>query len=91
MLDIGAGHAIEIPFVFDNLGLDGAAASIGTAPPASLARAMHAAWIRFATDGDPGWPAFDNRYPVMVFGASGEDSHLALDPRGHERQAWPAG
>ncbi len=86
---LGAAHAIEIPFVFDNLGCADAATAIGTDAPAALAREMHAAWIRFATTGDPGWPPFDASYPVMIFG--GEQAEIVLDPRGDERKSWPAG
>jgi para-nitrobenzyl esterase len=86
---LGAAHAIEIPFVFDNLASPDAQAAIGTEPPADLAATMHAAWIRFAATGDPGWQAFDASYPVMTFGRP-EGSALVLDPRGDERTSWPA-
>ncbi|MGO8959135.1 MAG: carboxylesterase/lipase family protein [Streptosporangiaceae bacterium] len=88
VLGLGAAHAIEIPFVFDNLACADAHTAIGTDAPAALATQMHAAWIRFASTGDPGWPAFDARHPVMVFG--GEQAELVFDPRGDERQSWPA-
>jgi len=84
--DLGAAHAMEIPFVFDNLAAAGAASAIGTAPPAGLAADMHAAWIRFATTGDPGWQAFDASFPVMTW--DGERAGVVLDPRGDERRSW---
>jgi para-nitrobenzyl esterase len=83
---LGACHSIEIPFVFDNLRAEGAELALGPAPPAGLATQMHAAWITFARDGDPGWPAFDDSCPVMVFDAPG--SGVQSDPRGAERRAW---
>ena len=86
---LGAAHAIEIPFVFDNLASPDAQAAIGVSPPADLAAAMHGTWIRFAATGDPGWQAFDASYPVMTFGGPG-GSGVALDPRGDERTSWPA-
>jgi para-nitrobenzyl esterase len=85
---LGAAHAIEIPFVFDNLASPDAQTAIGTEPPADLAAAMHAAWIRFASTGDPGWQAFDASHPVMTFGAPG-GSAVVLNPRGDERTSWP--
>jgi para-nitrobenzyl esterase len=85
--DLGAAHAVEIPFVFDNLASADAQMAIGTAPPADLAAEMHAAWIRFATTGDPGWPAVDSTYPVMTFGSPG-GSGVVLDPRSDERASW---
>ncbi|MCS7478471.1 carboxylesterase/lipase family protein [Umezawaea endophytica] len=56
----GAGHVVELPFVFDRLdlpSLHGPNALLGTtAPPADLAARTHRAWVDFATTGDPGWP-----------------------------------
>jgi para-nitrobenzyl esterase len=43
---------------------------------------------RFASGGDPGWPAFDDTYPAMVFGPSG--STVQSDPRARERRSWDA-
>jgi para-nitrobenzyl esterase len=86
---IGAGHAMEIPFVFDNLASPDSRPLIGPDPPADLAADMHAAWIAFARDGDPGWPAFDASRPVRVFDAGG--GSVEIDPRHDERTVWPAG
>ena len=87
---IGAGHAMEIPFVFDNLTAADAESAIGSEPPAALAADMHAVWVRFAATGDPGWQPFDHSYPVMTFWATA-DGHAELvpDPRGDERASWP--
>jgi para-nitrobenzyl esterase len=69
----GATHALEIPFVNDMLAPFAAAMPpgenpLGDAPPQHLADLMHAAWIAFATTGDPGWPAYDpDRRAHMVF------------------------
>ncbi|MDZ7686405.1 MAG: hypothetical protein U5O39_16580 [Gammaproteobacteria bacterium] len=53
-------HALEIPFVFNNLDKPGVAAFIGQGPsPQDLADTMHDAWIRFIREGNPGWPAYD--------------------------------
>jgi para-nitrobenzyl esterase len=87
VMDLGAAHAVEIPFVFDNLEAADAAGLLGSAPPAALAADMHAAWIRFATTGDPGWQPFDAGYPVMTW--DGERAEVVLDPRGDERRSWP--
>jgi para-nitrobenzyl esterase len=86
---LGACHSLEIPFVFDNLSAEGTEVALGPAPPPELAERMHAAWIAFARDGDPGWPAFDDSYPVMVFNAPG--GGLQADPRGDERAIWARG
>ena len=51
--DIRAGHAVEIPFVFDHL--DQAHSLVGPEPDQQVADEMHRAWVDFATTGDPGW------------------------------------
>jgi para-nitrobenzyl esterase len=64
---LGAAHGVEIPFVFDTLGL-GTEPLLGRDPPQSLATAMHAAWVAFAASGDCGWPRYDlARRPTMRF------------------------
>ena len=84
---LGACHALELAFVFDTL--DGADARALTGPnaPRPLADAMHAAWVRFATDGDPGWPGWDASRPVMAFGP-GDEPAVDLAPREDERASW---
>jgi len=86
---LGACHSLEIPFVFDNLAAQGAEPALGPQPPAALAEQMHAAWAGFARSGDPGWPAFDDSYPVMIFNTTG--GGLQSDPRGDERSIWGRG
>ena len=54
---LGACHALEIPFVFDTLDKEGYEELMGTEPPQQLADAMHAAWVAFATSGNPGLAA----------------------------------
>jgi para-nitrobenzyl esterase len=84
---IGACHAAEIPFVFDNLhDTTGFAGLLGTEPPQQLADTMHAAWVSFATSGDPGWPAYEPKHrATMRFDTT---SHVVTDPRPHERSLW---
>jgi para-nitrobenzyl esterase len=86
--DLGAAHAVEIPFVFDNLSSPDAQLAVGANPPTDLAAEMHAAWIRFATSGEPGWQPFDASYPVMTFGAAPGPGAVILDPRSSERRCW---
>jgi para-nitrobenzyl esterase len=65
---MGASHALEVPFVFDTIGLPGAELFLGApAGPElhTLAASVQAAWLAFARTGDPSheglppWPAFD--------------------------------
>ena len=82
---LGACHGAEIAFVFDTLG-QGSEALAGGDPPQQLARAMHAAWVGFARDGDPGWPRYDlARRATMRFDTTSE---VVDDPRSKERVLW---
>jgi para-nitrobenzyl esterase len=83
---LGACHSLEIPFVFNNLSAEGAEPALGPAPPGQLADRMHAAWLAFARDGDPGWRAFDDSCPVMIFNEP--EGGVEADPRGDERRIW---
>ncbi|WP_343244892.1 carboxylesterase family protein [Streptomyces sp. SID14478] len=83
---LGACHALELGFVFDTLDAPDTRLLTGDSAPRSLARAMHAAWVSFATDGDPGWPRWDEDRPVMTFGAQG--ATLVASPREQERRLW---
>ena len=57
---LGAGHGMELPFVFDSLAVTtGAEGLTGPAAPQALADRIHALWVRFATDGTLPWPEFD--------------------------------
>ncbi|WP_051716722.1 carboxylesterase/lipase family protein [Streptomyces sp. NRRL F-5727] len=88
VLGLGACHALELGFVFDTLDAPEAEAMTGPDAPRALAAAMHAAWVAFATEGDPGWRAWDAERPVMTFGP-GRPS-LVLAPREDERRSWGA-
>ena len=58
----------------------------GTEPPQQLADAMHAAWVAFATSGNPGWPQYDlNQRATMHFDTT---STLVENPRSAERVLW---
>jgi para-nitrobenzyl esterase len=83
----GAAHALEIGFVFDNLGRDGAMTLAGNEPPQALADAMHHAWVTFATSGTPGWSPYEARErTVMRFAGTG--GTVVMDPAATERQLW---
>jgi len=87
---LGAFHGLEVPFVRDELeamlAMEGSETFVGTQPPAHLATEMHAAWVRFAKTGDPGWPAYElKRRETMVFDTTSE---LVADAAAPERQAW---
>ncbi|MGQ4384920.1 carboxylesterase/lipase family protein [Streptomyces sp. SAS_270] len=83
---LGACHALELGFVFDTAGVPESAKLAGEGAPQELADAMHSAWVRFAVEGDPGWPAWDASRPVRVFGAG--DPVVVRGPRDRELALW---
>ncbi|MDN0200567.1 carboxylesterase family protein [Streptomyces sp. S.PNR 29] len=86
--DLGACHALELGFVFDTGETPESRRLAGEGAPQSLADEMHTAWVRFATDGDPGWQRWDASHPVRVFGDG--EPHTAYGPRDRELALWTA-
>ncbi|MFD2473486.1 carboxylesterase/lipase family protein [Amycolatopsis silviterrae] len=64
---LGACHGLELPFVFGNVGrVDYGALGIPDDDSVrELAERMHASWVAFARDGDPGWPRYTPENPVV--------------------------
>ncbi|MEU3568344.1 carboxylesterase family protein [Kitasatospora sp. NPDC036755] len=59
---LGACHGLDVPLAFGTLDAPLARQSLGDTPPPEAVRVseeLRRAWVRFATTGDPGWPAFD--------------------------------
>ncbi len=85
---LGAFHALDVPFVFDDLDDP---VLLGDDPPQHLARQMHEAWTRFATTGDPAggaitdWPCYDDSRAVLMFD---DTSTVRLDPDAERREVW---
>lgn len=86
--NLGACHFLDVAFVFDNLADPANLPVTGPNPPQALASAMHAAWIRFARNGDPGWPRYGSDRLFMIF--DGADDRVVADHRRDERLAWSA-
>jgi para-nitrobenzyl esterase len=83
---LGAAHFVDVPFSFDTVSSGQARAFVGTNPPASLADAMHGAWVAFAKTGDPGWPVYDlTTRDTMRFDAA---SSVVADPEKSTRALW---
>lgn len=86
--EVGALHALELPFLFDTLDDPATRAAIGADAPGELGRAMRRSWAGFARTGDPGWTRYDDGgRRVMVFDTAGGE---ARDPRERHRPAWDA-
>jgi len=89
---LGSCHALEIPFVFNQLDAGGVAEFCGEGPPRDLAETMHAAWAAFARSSDPNhpglpdWPVYetDRRLTIEL----GSERRILEDPAGDERELW---
>jgi para-nitrobenzyl esterase len=82
-----ATHALEIPFVFNNLAKAGVDVFIGKGPlPQAVADTMHNAWTGFIREGDPGWQNYELKdRATMCFD---NDSTVEMDPGQFRREAW---
>ncbi|MCO1654143.1 carboxylesterase/lipase family protein [Pseudonocardia humida] len=87
----GANHALEVPFIRDDLaGLAAVGpaglALLGPDAPQQLATSMHDAFAAFAKNGDPGWaPYGPTDRTTMVFDTV---STVQNDPAAMARKAW---
>ena len=85
-----AAHALEIPFVFDNI--DSAPITGERPDRQELADAMSEAWLAFARTGDPNHPGIPTWAPytttrrdTMIFDVP---CRAEQDPAREERLAW---
>jgi para-nitrobenzyl esterase len=89
---LGATHALELPFVWDQIDTALWQPFVGEDPPRALATAMQAAWIAFARTGDPNaagaypWPRYNSTTrTTLVFG---EEIATVDDPSRDVRELW---
>ncbi|MEX5635889.1 carboxylesterase/lipase family protein [Parafrankia sp. FMc2] len=82
---VGACHTIEIPFVFDTLDDPWGIALRGPGAPQALADEVHAAWVSFVRDGDPGWPGYGTDGHVRRLDLTSE---TVTDPWAEARESW---
>jgi len=92
---LGSCHALDVPFVFDNLDQPGAGFFTGNGGDRrELATRMSEAWLAFARQGAPAlaslptWPAYEVGQRSTMF----LDTECAVtdDPAGEERMLWDA-
>ena len=82
---LGACHGLDVPLVFGNLTSGLPATLIDDLAAAEAVSAhMRAAWIAFATNGDPGWPTFDSGL-VQIFDT---EPVLVPYPEAASREIW---
>ncbi len=83
---LGASHAAELPFVFDNLDHPDWQPLLAGGASQRIADDVHGAWVAFARTGDPGWPRYGGRERrVHRFD---EPSVTLLDPDHERRTLW---
>jgi para-nitrobenzyl esterase len=92
--NLGATHALELPFVWNTLDQPFGLLLVGGDPQARvLSEKMHATWAAFARSGDPDggglptWPAY--RAPTRATMVLDRDVRVEEDPDRAVRQAWP--
>lgn len=91
--DLGAFHAVDIPFTFDTFDRVGWAEFVGVDDAGrSLGQAMRSAWAAFAATGDPSsarsgpWPRYETgRRATKILGTP---LAVADDPLGPVREWW---
>ncbi len=91
--ELGACHAIEIPFVFGTLDAPGMARFSGAGPEAEeLAGKTMDAWIEFARTGLPGHPDLPDWAPYEARGRItlqlDAEVRIVQGPMDEERAAW---
>jgi para-nitrobenzyl esterase len=81
--ELGACHALELPFVFNTLACcSGDDQIAGMNPPQDLATRLHNLWAGFARDGGLPWPQYrtEDRQVYSVAGdAAGPDSVMPVE------------
>jgi len=81
-----SAHAVDIPFAFDLLGVEGMEEVAGSNPPQEVADAMHGSFVSFTRDLSPGWPQYlAGERATMVFDIP---SHVEYDPLALELELW---
>ena len=87
-----ATHAMEIPFVWNNINKPGMERLIGNSPDQNIANQMHQSWIAFAHNGSPNTPFLPDwepynleARPTMLFNV---ENKVANDPEKKERIIW---
>jgi len=79
-------HAVDLPFAFDLLGVEGMEALAGANPPQELADFLHASFASFVKDMSPGWPEYRaGERATMVFDLP---PRVEYDPAARELELW---
>jgi para-nitrobenzyl esterase len=82
----GAGHAVEIPFVFDTIDRAETHPRIGDTPSRAAADAVHGAWVSFVAQASPGWAPYTPA--SRSIGLLSDRVVEVNDPSADERALW---
>lgn len=82
---LGAPHAVEVPYVFNNV--NGIVSGGGTVD-AKLADTISSAWIQFALTGNPGdeWTEYNTETRATMFVGNDNSMTIINDPKGEQRE-----
>jgi para-nitrobenzyl esterase len=90
---LGAGHALDVPFVFNTVHTALGAKLTGEAAPPDLIEAIHRAWTAYAHSGNPNHDAIPRWTPyeqteraILRFDTP---CSIDADPAGYARGLWP--
>ncbi|HEY0215306.1 MAG TPA: carboxylesterase family protein [Cellulomonas sp.] len=83
---LGASHAAELPFVFDNLDHPDWQPLLAGGGSQRIADDVHRAWVDFARTGDPGWPRY--RADARLVHRFAEPGVTLVDPDRERRTLW---
>lgn len=85
----GACHRLDVPLAFGTLDSPTGRRLFGDRPTpevAAVPRELQQAWVRFATTGDPGWPAY--RPGQRLTRVLDAESKTSPDPQAASRAIW---
>ncbi len=82
----GACHAVEIPFIFDTIGIEQSHALVGDTPSQQVADTAHRTWVTFISTGEPGWAPYTTQ--SRTIGVFTEQLTVVDDPDEDERRTW---
>lgn len=86
---LGACHSLDVPLAFGTLDSPTGRQLFGDRPTpqaAAVSRDLRQAWVRFATTGDPGWPAY--RPGQRLTRVLDAESKTSTDPQAASRTIW---
>jgi para-nitrobenzyl esterase len=93
---LGAAHALELPFVWNQLHQPISAMLLGSdvARYEPIAQRMHDTWAVFVRGGVPeagglpAWPRYDTNRRTMIIDGPERPSHVVEDPGAEQRKLW---